>query len=38
MNGEWAALKARADQLTAEEVPALNKKLWALGVGAIWKK
>ena len=38
LNGEWSALKARADQLTAEEIPALNKKLWALGVGAIWKK
>ncbi|HSP89451.1 MAG TPA: hypothetical protein VLN08_01005, partial [Vicinamibacterales bacterium] len=38
MNGEWAALKARADRLIAEEVPALNKKLWALGFGAIWKK
>jgi hypothetical protein len=38
LDGEWAALKARADQLTAEEIPALNKKLWALGVGAIWKK
>ena len=38
MDGEWSALKARADQLTAEEIPALNKKLWALGVGAIWKK
>ena len=38
MNGEWAALKARADQMIAEDIPALNKKLWALGVGAIWKK
>jgi len=38
LNGEWSALKARADQLTAEEIAALNKKLWALGFGAIWKK
>jgi hypothetical protein len=30
-------LKARAEQLTGEEIPALNKRLWDLGVGAIWK-
>ena len=32
------ALKARAEQLTGQDIPALNKKLWELGVGAIWKK
>jgi hypothetical protein len=38
LNAEWATLKARADQLRAEDIPALNRKLWELGVGAIWKK
>jgi hypothetical protein len=34
---EWSALKARSDDLLARDIPALNKKLWDLGVGAIWK-
>ena len=38
LNAEWAALKARAGRLTAEDIPALNKRLWELGFGAIWKK
>jgi hypothetical protein len=38
LNAEWSRLKARADQLTAEDIPALNRQLWELGVGAIWKK
>jgi hypothetical protein len=37
MNAEWGRLKARADQMTGEDIPALNKRLWELGVGAIWK-
>jgi hypothetical protein len=38
LNAEWTALKGLADRLTGEEIPALNKRLWELGVGAIWKK
>jgi photosystem II stability/assembly factor-like uncharacterized protein len=38
LNAAWKNLKARADKLTGEEIPALNKQLWELGVGAIWKK
>jgi len=38
LNAEWAKLKARADELTAKDIPALNRQLWELGVGAIWKK
>jgi photosystem II stability/assembly factor-like uncharacterized protein len=37
LNAEWATLKSRADRLTGEDIPALNKRLWELGVGAIWK-
>ena len=37
MNAEWSALKTRSDELAARDIPALNKKLWDLGFGAIWK-
>jgi hypothetical protein len=37
LNAEWAKLKARADQMTGGDIPAMNKRLWELGVGAIWK-
>jgi hypothetical protein len=32
---EWNALKARSDALLNQEIPALNRKLWEAGVGAI---
>ena len=32
---QWAALKARSDAMTAEDIPALNRKLWEAGIGAI---
>jgi len=35
---EWARLKARADAMAGEDIPALNAKLWTLGYGAIWRK
>jgi hypothetical protein len=34
----WARLKARADAMVDAELPALNRKLWDLGIGAIWYK
>ena len=34
---EWNVLKARSDEMSAKDIPALNKKLWEVGVGAIWK-
>jgi len=37
LNAEWAALKSRADELLEKDLPALNKKLWEAGVGAVWK-
>ena len=30
-------LKARSDAMINGEIPALNRKLWELGLGAIWK-
>ena len=38
LNGQWATLKARGNELLEKDVPALNKKLWDLGLGAIWKQ
>jgi photosystem II stability/assembly factor-like uncharacterized protein len=32
---EWAALKARSEALLNQETPALSRKLWDAGVGAI---
>lgn len=37
MTAEWSALKARSDEMLNKDIPALNKKLWDAGVGAIWK-
>jgi hypothetical protein len=37
LNAEWAALRARAVEMLENDLPALNKKLWEAGVGAIWK-
>ena len=38
MGSEWQALKSRSDELVAKDIPSLNKKLWDLGYGAIWKQ
>ncbi|MGE3465746.1 MAG: WD40/YVTN/BNR-like repeat-containing protein [Pyrinomonadaceae bacterium] len=37
MTAEWAALKGRADAITGQDIPRLNKMLWDAGIGAIWK-
>ena len=37
LNAQWAALKARADELLNQDIPAFNKRLWDAGLGAIWK-
>jgi photosystem II stability/assembly factor-like uncharacterized protein len=37
MTAQWSALRARSDEMTAKDLPSLNKKLWDLGYGAIWK-
>ncbi|MGE0885278.1 MAG: glycosyl hydrolase [Blastocatellales bacterium] len=38
LNQQWAALKARAGEILDKDLPSLNKQLWELGLGAIWKK
>jgi hypothetical protein len=37
LNEQWASLKARAIQILENNIPALNKKAWDTGLGAIWK-
>ncbi len=35
LEGEWTALRARSDVMLLQDIPALNRRLWALGIGAI---
>ena len=37
LNMEWSALKARGSEILDRDVPSFNKRLWELGLGAIWK-
>jgi hypothetical protein len=37
LDAEWAILKATATRILENDVPALNKKLFDLGSGGIWK-
>jgi photosystem II stability/assembly factor-like uncharacterized protein len=34
---QWAELRSRAEAMITTEIPALNRLLWNLGLGAIWK-
>jgi photosystem II stability/assembly factor-like uncharacterized protein len=36
LNGQWSQLKARANEILERDIPALNKRLWDAGLGAIW--
>jgi hypothetical protein len=38
LNQEWSALKVRAEEMNDKDIPALNKRLWDAGLGAIWKE
>ena len=38
LNGEWATLKARANEIKDKDIPAFNKRVWDVGLGAIWKE
>ena len=37
LNGQWSTLKARANEILERDIPALNKRMWDAGLGAIWK-
>lgn len=36
LDAKWVGLKATAEQLAREAIPAFNKMLWDAGVGAVW--
>src|SRR4029078_2396210 len=38
LNAQWAGLKARGLEIQNQDIPALNKRLWDAGLGAIWKE
>jgi len=38
LNGQWATLKARGNEIADKDIPAFNKRLWDAGLGAIWKE
>ena len=35
---EWAKLKARAMEILETDIPSMNKQLFALGIGGVWKQ
>ena len=37
LDTQWTRLKARSDAMINVDIPALNRKLFELGLGAIWK-
>ncbi len=37
LDAEWAVLKGRAGEILENDLPALNRRLWELGLGAIWR-
>lgn len=37
MNSEWTILKSRANEILEKDIPSINKRLWDVGKGAIWK-
>lgn len=38
LNAEWSRLKATGNEIQDKDIPALNKRLWEVGMGAIWKE
>ncbi len=38
LDAQWSKLKVKAMEILDSDIPALNKKLWDLGVGGVWKK
>jgi hypothetical protein len=37
MNAKWVTLKARATEILEKDIPAMNKRMWDAGKGAIWE-
>lgn len=37
LRAQWASLKARSDAMISSDIPSLNRRLFELGLGALWK-
>ncbi|MBC7886183.1 MAG: exo-alpha-sialidase, partial [Saprospiraceae bacterium] len=37
LNEEWSVLQARGNEFLNKNIPAFNRQLWDVGIGAIWK-
>ena len=37
LQADWTRLKARSDAMVNVDIPSMNRKLWELGLGPIWK-
>ena len=37
LNAQWSILQTRANELLSKDIPAYNKQLWNVGVGAVWE-
>jgi hypothetical protein len=38
LNGKWDGLRLKGAKMMDSDIPALNKKLFDAGIGAIWMK
>jgi thioester reductase-like protein len=38
LNAQWAVLKSRATGILEKDIPAMNKRFFEAGVGAIWER
>ncbi len=38
LNAQWSSLKTRGNEMLSKDIPAFNKQLWDVGLGAIWKE
>ena len=38
LDDKWMKLEQQAQQFFEKDIPAMNKKLWEAGIGALWSK
>jgi photosystem II stability/assembly factor-like uncharacterized protein len=38
LNAQWAVLKSRGAEILGKDIPAMNKRFFEAGVGAIWER
>ncbi len=37
LSAQWSTLQTRANEILTKDIPAYNKQLWNVGVGAVWE-